>query len=225
MTSCRPIHRGGVPTTCHSSPWDMEQTEQILKIHQAGSPVLRRIASPIGSRQIRSQQIRHLIEHMRETLRDAPGVGLAAPQVGVGLQLAVIEDREQYHRELSSEQLAERGRKSIPFHVLINPVLTVVDPGPILFFEGCLSLSGYTAVTPRAAAVKVNALNERGDPVELVADGWYARILQHEIDHLNGRLYIDRMLTPTFMTTLNYQRVWSDRTMEDVCAACGSPLG
>jgi peptide deformylase len=203
----------------------MEQAEQILKIHQAGSPVLRMIANPIGKRQIRGQKIRHLIEQMRETLRDAPGVGLAAPQVGVALQLAVIEDREQYHMDLSSEQLAARGRKAIPFHVLINPGLTVVDPGPILFFEGCLSLSGYTAVTPRAAAVRVKALNERGDPVEIVADGWYARILQHEIDHLNGRLYIDHMLTTTFMTTLNYQRVWSQRTLEDVCAECGSPLG
>lgn len=206
-------------------PSEMDQIQQILKIHQAGSPVLRKIADPIDCRQIRNRQIRQLIEQMRETLHDAPGVGLAAPQVGISLQLAVIEDREQYHRDLSGEQLAERGRKAIPFHVLINPELTVVDSRPVRFFEGCLSLSGYTAVTPRATAVKVSALNERGDLVEILADGWYARILQHEIDHLNGRLYIDRMLIPTFMTTLNHQRIWSHRTMDEVCVECGLPLG
>lgn len=196
----------------------------ILKIQQSGQPVLRESAAPLGQRQIRSQEIRELIEMMRETLRDAPGVGLAAPQVGVGLQLVVIEDRELYHRDLNPEQLVDRERRPVPFHVLINPRLTFVDPQPLCFFEGCLSVSGYTAVTPRAAAVRVRALNERAAPVEIEARGWYARILQHEIDHLVGRLYVDRMITNTFMTTTNYQRHWSCRAVGEVCEALGSPL-
>lgn len=94
---------------------------------------------------------------MRGTLQDAAGVGPAAPQVGVGLQIAVIEDRAEYQRDLNPEQIAERGRKPVPFHVPINPSPSVVHPAPGLFFEGCLSLNGFTAVTPRATAVRVTS--------------------------------------------------------------------
>lgn len=198
--------------------------KQVLKIHQVGQQVLRQPAALLSMPQIRSRETRHLIEMMRETLLDAPGVGLAAPQVGVGLQLVVIEDREEYQHDLTPDQLAERDRRPVPFHVLINPELAVVDPRPLWFFEGCLSVSGYTAVTPRAAGVRVRALNEKGTPVDIEARGWYARILQHEIDHLKGRLYVDRMLTATFMTAANYQRMWSRQAVDEVCAELGSPL-
>jgi peptide deformylase len=104
---------------------------------------------------------------------------------------------------------------------LINPILAIVDPTPCLFFEGCLSLNGFTAVTPRAAAVRVTAFNEKGEAIEINAGGWYARILQHEIDHLNGCLYIDRMLPATFMTSVNFQRHWSGQPIPSVCSALG----
>lgn len=198
--------------------------KHMLKIHQVGQPILRQKSAPLTPRQIRSRETRELIEMMRETLLDAPGVGLAAPQVGVGLQLVVIEDREQYQQDLTSEQLAERQRQPVPFHVLINPELSVADPHRQWFFEGCLSVSGYTAVTPRATAVRVRALNEKGAPIDIDAGGWYARILQHEVDHLNGRLYVDHMMTGTFMTTVNYQRLWSRHAVGEVCAALGCPL-
>ena len=190
-----------------------------LKIVQAGELVLRETARPLSDDEIRSDRIQQLIELMRETMRDAPGVGLAAPQIGESLQLIVIEDRAEYHQALSPERLAEREREPVPFHVLANPVLTPLDESPRLFIEGCLSLTGFVALTPRHAAVRVTGLNERAEPVSIDAHGWYARILQHEIDHLHGRLYLDRMLTRSFMGEAQYRRHWLDLSVKEMCAA------
>jgi peptide deformylase len=169
-----------------------------LAIVEAGHAVLRRQAHPLDRAAIRSPEIQQLIEAMRETMRAAPGVGLAAPQIGEGLQLAVIEDRAEYHVRLGEDELRERERRPVPFHVIINPRLTVVEPGPASFAEGCLSIPGYAAVVPRALAVRVDSLDHRGEPRVIEARGWYARILQHEIDHLEGTLYIDRMDARSF---------------------------
>lgn len=150
---------------------------------------------------------------MLETLRLAPGVGLAAPQIGLGLQLAIIEDREEYQTSWSAEQLRARGRAPVPFHVLINPKLETEDGGRIEFFEGCLSVAGYVAEVPRHSRVRVSYLDERGESQIIKAEGWYARILQHEIDHLKGSLYIDHMKPRTFMSVKNYLDRW--RNAED----------
>src|SRR5262249_18993277 len=143
---------------------------------------------------------------MRETMRDAPGVGLAAPQVGEPVRLAVIEDRPQYVDGLSDEDRASRERRAIPFHVIVNPRLTVVDPGPAEVFEGCLSVEAWTAMVPGARAVRGDALDGRGEPVTIEAQGWYARILQHEIDHLDGALYLDRCYTRSLCTHQQHAR-------------------
>jgi len=187
-----------------------------LEIVQVGDAVLRRRARLLSAEEIVSPAIADLIANMRETMHAAPGVGLAAPQVGVPLQLAVIEDRAEYMGKASPEQLAERDRRPVPFHVVINPTLTVVEPGPQEFFEGCLSLAGFTAIVPRARRVLVDCLNEKAEPVTIVAEGWYARILQHEIDHLNGIVYIDRMRSRSFCTGPNYERFWKDCAVADV---------
>ena len=173
----------------------------ILPIVYAGDPVLRQVARAVTAEELRSPRLVDLIESMRETMLDAPGVGLAAPQIGEPLQVAVIEDRIEYQEQVPPDELAARGRRPIPFHVIINPRLRVVDPGPALFAEGCLSVPGYLARVARALAVKVEALDHRGQPVTIEADGWYARILQHEIDHLQGTLYVDRMDTRSFAAT------------------------
>ena len=153
---------------------------------------------------------------MRETMHDAPGVGLAAPQIGYSLQPVVIEDQAEFIQKLPAEQVAERERKPVPFHVLINPKLTLLGVEAAEFFEGCLSLAGFTAVVPRAKHVRVECLNERAEPVIIEATGWYARILQHEIDHLGGVLYVDRMNSRTFFTQDNYVRHWKDRAVAEV---------
>jgi peptide deformylase len=188
----------------------------ILKIRQVGEQVLRQKARPLSTDEILDRSMQELIESMRETMHDAPGVGLAAPQVGYSLQLVVIEDQAEFIQKLPAEQVAERERRPVPFHVLINPKLTLLDSEPAEFFEGCLSLAGFTAVVPRAKHVRVEALDEEAEPVMIEATGWYARILQHEIDHLGGMLYIDRMNSRTFFTQDNYVRHWKDRSITEV---------
>jgi peptide deformylase len=186
------------------------------KIVQAGDPVLRKPSRPLTKEQILSPPIQELIPLMRETMREAPGVGLAAPQIGQSIQLAVIEDRATYIKDLSPEELAARQRFAIPFHVIINPKLTVVGNSSAVFFEGCLSVEGYQAIVDRALDVRVECLNERGEEITINAHGWYARILQHEIDHLNGILYIDRMNTRTYTTGENFFRYWMNHPIEEV---------
>jgi peptide deformylase len=193
----------------------------ILKLRQVGESPLRQQAKPLSAADIRSADLQQLIEAMRDTLRDAPGVGLAAPQVGHSLQLAIIEDRAEYQQSLPALQLAERGRLPVPFQVIINPTLTVLDPTVKLFFEGCLSVAGFTALVPRAAKVRVEALDMHGEPVLVEAEGWHARILQHEVDHLHGKLYLDTMLPRSFMTSANHARHWKDLPICEVCAALG----
>ena len=168
----------------------------LLKIVQTGDPVLREPARPLTPQELKTAELQQLIELMRETMRDAPGVGLAAPQVGVPLQLAVIED-------IGDSE--EQERKPVPFHVIASPRLTLGEE-LVEHYEGCLSVEGFQAVVPRARAVTVEALDHRGEPVTIRAQGWYARILQHEIDHLNGTLYIDRMKTRTFSSARNIAR-------------------
>lgn len=182
-----------------------------IKIINVGDPVLRGAARPLTPVEIGSERIRELIEHMRETLADAPGVGLAAPQVGEPLQLAIIEDKAEYQVTLTKTELAERDRRPVPFHVLINPELRLLSAPDTSFFEGCLSLPGFIGIVPRAQRVLVEALNHLGEPVRIEAEGWYARILQHEIDHLRGTLYIDRMCSRSFCTLDNYIQHWKSK--------------
>src|SRR5687767_6414099 len=189
-----------------------------LKIVQAGDPVLRKQSRPLTKDEIRSPSIQLLIELMRDTMREAPGVGLAAPQIGKSIQLAVIEDRADYLTHLSADELAEHQRAAIPFHVIINPKLTFLDDSSAEFFEGCLSVTGYQAIVNRALNVRVKCLNEKGEKVTIDAQGWYARILQHEIDHLNGTLYIDRMKTRTLSNAENMRRFWTNQSIQDVLA-------
>jgi peptide deformylase len=179
-----------------------------LKIVQVGDPVLRNIAKTLTKEEILSPNIQQLIALMKNTMRNAPGVGLAAPQIGVPLQIAVIEDREEYLKLMKPEELKEKDRHPVPFQVIINPKLTLVhQDNQAEFYEGCLSLDGFVGRVPRALAVKVEALNEKGEAIVIHAKGWYARILQHEIDHLNGTLYIDHMHTRTFSTVNNYRKI------------------
>jgi peptide deformylase len=185
-------------------------------IVQAGNPALRQRARPLSVPEIRSKEIQMLIEKMRKTMQEAPGVGLAAPQIGLSLQLAVIEDREEYHKDVSAEQLAERERRPLPFHVLINPKITEKSEAQVEFFEGCLSLGGFLALVSRAHRVRVECLDERGKPKEISASGWYARILQHEIDHLQGTLYIDRMKSRTFTSMDNWNQFWKGKPVAEV---------
>ena len=158
---------------------------------------------------------------MRDTMRDAPGVGLAAPQIGLGIQLAVVEDRPDYLTGIAPEILASRERRPVPFLVLVNPAIVEYSDETAEFFEGCLSVAGFSALVKRSRRVAVEYLDERAQPQRIQASGWFARILQHEIDHLRGTLYIDRMETRSFTSLENIGRHWKDLPVEAVRAALG----
>ncbi len=136
-----------------------------------GNPVLRQKARKISRI---DQSIAKLVEDMIETMRDAPGVGLAAPQIGVPLQVAVVETEP--------EQV----------HVIVNPEIVKLD-GEHLLDEGCLSVPGYWAQVRRAERVTVKARDLKGKEIRLTGEGLFGQALQHEIDHLNGLVYVDRL--------------------------------
>ena len=143
----------------------------IRPIVALGNPVLRQKARKVSRI---DQSIAKLVEDMIETMRDAPGVGLAAPQIGVPLQVAVVETEP--------EQV----------HVIINPEIVKLD-GEHLLDEGCLSVPGYWAQVRRAERVTVKARDLKGKEIRLSGEGLFGQALQHEIDHLNGLVYVDRL--------------------------------
>jgi peptide deformylase len=187
-----------------------------LTIVQAGEPVLRQVSRALAAAEIVLPATQQLIEDMRETMRKAPGVGLAAPQIGLPLQLAVVEDRPEYLKDVAAERLAERERKPVPFLVLINPRIVEQSKDIAEFYEGCLSLPGFSALVKRSRGVTVEYSDEHAQPKRIEARGWFARILQHEIDHLQGRLYIDQMETHSFTTLDNLNRYWKDLPIQTV---------
>ena len=188
-------------TTCH-------------EIIQLGNPVLRTPARELSKEEILSPEIQQLIEEMKATMKHATGVGIAAPQIGRPIQLVVIEDMN--HSHLTAEQLVERERNKVPFHVIINPRIYLKEEETTHFFEACLSIPEYMGIVPRARSVRVECVNERGEPVVIEASGWYARILQHEIDHLNATLYVDRAILPTVMTKANYAKFWEGKSIKTI---------
>jgi peptide deformylase len=196
----------------------MAKPKAPLEIVQVGHPVLRQRARALSLEELASPRIQKLIEDMRDTMRAAPGVGLAAPQIGESIQLVVIEDPRAFHTKLSADELAARERESVPFHVLVNPTLTVRTEEVVAAFEGCLSFSGFSMIVPRARKVRVEALDERGERVVKVATGWYARILQHEVDHLHGIVCCDRMESRTLSTADN-MAYWQSRSIDEIRAA------
>lgn len=176
----------------------------VLPIVQVGDPVLRARAAAIDPKELPS--LSGLITDMQQTMRDAPGVGLAAPQIGRSLQLAVIEDTAE---GLSEEVREARERRPVPYHVIVNPTIQPIGDEVVMAYEGCLSFKGFIMMVPRARRVRVEALDEHGTPVVIEASGWYARILQHEIDHLHGIVCCDRMDPRTLSTVENRERLGS----------------
>ena len=187
----------------------------IFDIVQAGDPVLRQPAQRIDPSHLGTSEFNELIESMVETMHAAPGVGLAAPQVGLPIQLVVLEDRPETIENLDPEARRLKARDVVPLTVLVNPTLEPVGDETVTFYEGCLSVSGWAAMTPRWLRVRVRALNQMGDDVVLEWEGWPARIAQHEMDHLAGTLYIDRMDSRTFASAEYLAEVDDDEDEED----------
>lgn len=190
-----------------------------VRIVQAGTDVLRRRAQPVPLEAIGTTDFQALLERMFATMRAAPGVGLAAPQIGVALRVFVVEDSPSLLAGLTEEELRLRERVAVPPAVFINPTVTAVGDETATFFEGCLSVTGYAALVTRHREVEVRALNERAEEVVWRVRGWPARILQHEQDHLDGTLYVDRMLTRSFSQGALVQDRYSGKSLPEILEA------
>ncbi|MBL9102299.1 MAG: peptide deformylase [Myxococcales bacterium] len=190
-------------------------------IVQAGDPVLRARAAEVAPERIASPEIQDLIARMIAAMREAPGVGLAAPQLGVSLRILVLEDTAERMARLTPVEIAEREREALPVRVFINPELRPIGEARRTFFEGCLSVDGWAALVERHHEVEVRGLDERGRPHAMHVRGWPARILQHEVDHLDGTLYVDRMVSRSFSTGPQARERFGGRPIAEVLRAFG----
>ena len=177
----------------------------VPQISQVGDPVLRAKAAAVEARDIGTDEFKRLVEAMTGAMR-AGGVGLAAPQIGASLQVVVMEDPAEYSAKMPEAERLEKEREPFALKVMINPVLREVGTETRDFFEGCLSIRGYTAMVRRHREVSVSYLDENGEPRTWQPRGWAARIVQHEYDHLHGVLYTDRMLPQSFMTEEEFRK-------------------
>lgn len=188
-----------------------ETVERILSagslppIVQAGHPALRQRAAEFDG-QLSADQLERLIGVMRQVMHEAPGVGLAAPQLGIPLQLAVLEDKF----DVDPDAAALRNRTPLDFLAILNPRYTQVGSGLAAFYEGCLSLSGLQAVVARPDTVLLEYLTPDGAAEQRTFSGWQARIVQHETDHLNGILYIDRAQLRSLSSNAEYAAHWAE---------------
>ena len=156
----------------------------ILKVARLGHPVIRAPSAAVPKETITSAEIQRLIDDMIETMREYDGVGIAAPQVHVSKQLAVIE---------VTENRRYPGEGPIPLTVFVNPKILSASKKQVQDWEGCLSVNELRGQVPRAESLEVEAYNRKGEKVRFQARGFFARIIQHECDHLVGKVFLDRM--------------------------------
>ncbi|KAM8890956.1 peptide deformylase, mitochondrial isoform 1-T3 [Spinachia spinachia] len=166
---------------------------------QVGDPVLRGHAAPVDPEAVSGPEVQKVIRTMVTVMRRLGCVGLSAPQLGVPLRILTLEYPERMLRDSRPASRELLGLSVQPLRIFVNPQLTVLDRRTALFQEACESISGFSAAVPRYLSVGVSGLNEKGEAVTWRASGWPARILQHEMDHLDGVLYVDRMDSKTFI--------------------------
>lgn len=216
-----PPRSGPAPKTVASSL--TKEPRVTLPIVQTGAPVLRLRAATVPAERIKTHEMQELFAKMIETMRAAPGVGLAAPQIGVSLRVIVLEDRPELMTKLDELEIRERERVPFGPRIFVNPVLRPIGEAKATFFEGCLSVSGFVGLVERAAEVEVSGLDENGAPQTWRVRGWPARILQHEVDHVDGTLYVDRMITRSFATADQARALYAGKPIADVKRAFDLP--
>lgn len=156
----------------------------VYKVVRLGHPALRQKSQKVDPARIPDAKFQKLLDDMIETMRAYEGVGIAAPQIGLPLAIFCVEYK-------SNRRYPDM--PNIPVYTVINPKLTVTDSSEIRLMEGCLSIPDLRGDTPRAKAVRLEGLDRDGEPLSFEAKGFHARILQHEYDHLQGRVYLDRV--------------------------------
>lgn len=166
----------------------------ILKVARLGHPVLRQRSRELTAEEIRSEPVRQLVRDMHATMIEYGGVGLAAPQVHEPMRLAVIE--------FSGDNPRYRVEAAQPLWVVFNPRVTVLDDAREGFWEGCLSVPGLRGFVERPRKIRIDYLDADGEPRERIAEGFLATVCQHEFDHLDGILYLDRIDDPSKLAFL-----------------------
>ena len=174
----------------------------ILKVARLGHPVIRTPTEAIPKESITSPAMQQFIDDMIETMREYEGVGLAAPQVHVSKQVAVIE---------VAANRRYPGEGPIPLTVLINPKISNISKKQLVDWEGCLSIKDFRGQVPRSESLEVEAYNRKGEKIKLHAHGFFARVIQHEYDHLAGKVFLDRMPDLSTLTHLQeFVRYWQE---------------
>lgn len=156
----------------------------MCEVVKLGHPVLRDKSSAIDPALITSQDFKTLVKDMIKTMREHQGVGLAAPQIGVPIRVFCVECKSDKRY---------KGVPNIPVYTVVNPVVTVVDKETSGIYEGCLSIPGLRGWVERPKAVRLQGLDTNGKKIDRIVKGFHARILQHEYDHLNGSVFLDRV--------------------------------
>lgn len=175
-----------------------------LKLARLGHPKIRSGAQPLAPSELRSAKTQRLIDDMIETMRDADGVGIAAPQVHVAKQIAVIE--------VAGNNPRYPNQSAIPLTVLVNPQIIPHSEDTEEGWEGCLSVPDLRGRVPRWRTIGVKALDRDGTTLELEASSFFARVIQHEVDHLNGQVFLDRLPDLSTLTHLReYEKYWANR--------------
>ncbi|MBI3557971.1 MAG: peptide deformylase [Deltaproteobacteria bacterium] len=172
----------------------------ILKVARMGHPILRREAAPVTEKEIKSAELQQFIDDMIETMHEYDGLGLAAPQVHRPIRLSVVEvqDNPRYPN-----------KEHVGLHVFINPVLTILNKATNSYWEGCLSVPGLRGLVARPNKIKVKYLDRDGKAAEFIAENFLSTVLQHEFDHLDGKLYIDRLVDSTKLVfEQEFERYW-----------------
>ena len=172
----------------------------ILKVARLGHPVLRNVTEPLSALDLQAVACQKFIDDMVETMKEYDGVGLAADQVHESKQIAVLEvaDNPRYPN-----------KPKVPLTVLVNPTITPLTEEMEDDWEGCLSIPDLRGKVPRYKSIRVQALDREGNELNFIADDFHARVIQHEWDHLNGKVYLDRMRdlsTLAFLT--EFARYW-----------------
>ena len=160
----------------------MKEEYEILKL---GNPILRRTAKEVSKEEILSENIQNLIDEMWNVMEKAGGIGLAAPQIGISIQLAIIKLESSSDRYENLEDSEE--------FIIFNPELEVINSEKQGFWEGCLSVPGLRGYVKRPKKLKISYLNEKAEKKEVIVEDFLATVFQHELDHLFGYLYVDRL--------------------------------
>lgn len=172
----------------------------ILKVARMGHPVLRRVAQPVDKKEIKTPEFQQFVQDMVETMNEYDGVGLAAPQVHRPIRVSVVQisDNPRYP-----------GKDQVGLHVFINPEVTILSKGMNSYWEGCLSVPGLRGLVARPNKIRVKYLDQDAKEQEIVAENFLATVLQHEFDHLDGKLYVDKLVDPTKLVfEQEFERYW-----------------